>query len=53
MEAAEDKDDDEFSPSPETDDKETRHDRFGVEIVSRKVTKQLNKKSGHKVTFVD
>jgi len=31
----------------------TRFDRFGVEIVSRTRSRELNKRSGHKLTFVD
>ena len=30
-----------------------RYDRFGVEIVSRTRSREINKKSGHKLTFVD
>ena len=50
-----DKDNDLAIPqlSPEDPKDLRRLDRFGVEIVSRTRSRELNKKSGHKLTFVD
>ena len=48
------KDNDALPAELPTENKDNaRLDRFGVEIVSRTRSKELNKRSGHKLTFVD